>query len=74
MRSEGKVINKAAYIIMGISMSGNKEILGIWVRENESANHWLRVLTELKNRGERCLYCSYRLVNRFERCYKSNLS
>lgn len=60
MRSEGKVINKAAYIIMGISMSGNKEILGIWVSENESAKYWLGVLKEFKNGGERCLYCSYR--------------
>lgn len=56
VRSEGKVINKAAYIIMGISMSGIKDILGIWVGENESAKYWLSVLTELKNRGVKDIY------------------
>lgn len=56
VHSEGKVINKAAYIIMGISMSGNKEILGIWVGKSESAKYWLGVLTELKNRGVKDIY------------------
>jgi len=51
VRTDGKVINKAAYIILGINLSGNKEILGIWVGENESAKYWLSVLTDLKNRG-----------------------
>jgi transposase-like protein len=47
------VINKAAYVILGINLNGNKEILGIWVGENESAKYWLSVLTALKNRGVR---------------------
>lgn len=43
VRTDGKVINKAAYIILGINLSGNKEILDIWVCENESAKYWLSV-------------------------------
>jgi len=41
---------------MGISMSGIKDILGIWVGENESAKYWISVLTELKNRGVKDIY------------------
>lgn len=56
VRSDGKIVNKAAYIIMGINISGIKEILGIWVGENESAKYWLSVLTEIKNRGVKDIY------------------
>lgn len=56
VRSEGKVINKAAYIIIGVNMSGIKDVLGIWVGENESAKYWLGVLTDLKNRGVRDIF------------------
>lgn len=56
VRSDGKVVNKAAYIIIGINMSGNKEVLGIWVGENESAKYWLSVLTDLKNRGVKDIF------------------
>jgi len=51
VRTDGKVINKAAYVILGININGNKEVLGIWIGENESAKYWLSVLTDLKNRG-----------------------
>lgn len=56
VRSDGKVVNKAAYIIIGVNMSGNKEVLGIWVGENESAKYWLSVLTDLKNRGVKDIF------------------
>lgn len=56
VRSDGKVVNKAAYIIIGINMNGNKEVLGIWVGENESAKYWLSVLTDLKNRGVKDIF------------------
>ncbi|WP_096635773.1 IS256 family transposase [Clostridium cochlearium] len=56
VRSDGKVINKAAYIIIGVTMQGYKEVLGIWVGENESAKYWLSVLTDLKNRGVKDIF------------------
>lgn len=51
VRSEGRIINKAAYIAIGISLEGIKEVLGIWVGENETSKYWLKVLTDIKNRG-----------------------
>jgi len=56
VRSEGKIINKAAYIIIGVTISGIKDVLGIWVGENESAKYWLSVLTDLKNRGVKDIF------------------
>lgn len=51
VRSEGRIINKAAYIAIGINLEGIKEILGIWIGENESSKYWLKVLTDIRNRG-----------------------
>lgn len=51
VRTEGRIINKAAYIAIGINLDGFKEVLGIWIGENESSKYWLNVLTEIKNRG-----------------------
>lgn len=51
VRSEGRIINKAAYIAIGINLEGIKEVLGIWIGENESSKYWLKVLTDIKNRG-----------------------
>lgn len=50
-RSEGKVINKAVYTAIGINFEGKKEVLGLWMGENEGAKFWLSVITEIKNRG-----------------------
>jgi putative transposase len=50
-RSNGHVINKAVYLAIGITMDGIKEVLGMWVAENEGAKFWLQVVTELRNRG-----------------------
>ena len=51
VRSEGHIIKKAVYIAIGINMEGTREVLGMWVGENESAKFWLSVLNSLKNRG-----------------------
>ena len=51
VRSEGQIIKKAVYIAIGINMDGMKEVLGMWVGENESAKFWLSVMNSLKNRG-----------------------
>lgn len=51
VRDNQRVINKAIFVALGINLSGNKELLGLWMAENEGAKFWLSVLTELKNRG-----------------------
>ena len=53
MRSSGHVQNTAVYLALAITLEGKKELLGLWVGENEGAKFWLSVLTELKNRGVR---------------------
>jgi len=50
MRSEGHVRNVAVYAIVGIDLEGNKEVLGLWISDTESAKFWVTVLNELKNR------------------------
>lgn len=51
VRVDGHIISKAAYMVIGIDIEGQKDVLGIWIGENESAKFWLNVLNELKNRG-----------------------
>ena len=51
VRSEGQIVKKAVYIAIGIDLSGRKDVLGMWVGENESAKYWATVLNSLRNRG-----------------------
>ena len=51
VRQDNSVINKAVFLALGINLEGHKELLGMWIAENEGAKFWLSVLTELKNRG-----------------------
>jgi putative transposase len=51
VRKDARVINKCLYSVLGINIDGRKEILGMWLSENESASFWTGVLNELKNRG-----------------------
>jgi len=51
IRQDKRVINKAVYLALGVTLEGKKELLGLWLSENEGAKFWLSVLTELKNRG-----------------------
>jgi transposase-like protein len=51
VKQDGQVVNKAAYMVVGIDLDGKKDVLGIWIGENESAKFWLSVLNELKSRG-----------------------
>ena len=53
IRQDKRVINKAVYLALGVNMEGHKELLGLWLAENEGAKFWLNVLTELHNRGVR---------------------
>ena len=48
---DGRVANKAVYLALGIGLDGRKELLGMWISQNEGARFWLSVLTELRNRG-----------------------
>lgn len=51
IRDEGRIINKAAYTVLGINGDGFKDLLGIWIDQSEGANFWLSVLTDIRNRG-----------------------
>ncbi len=51
IRQDKHVINKAVYLVLGVNVEGHKELLGMWISENEGAKFWLNVLTELQNRG-----------------------
>ena len=51
VRQGSLVINKAVYLALGVNTDGQKDLLGMWMSENEGAKFWLSVLTELKNRG-----------------------
>ena len=46
-----RIVKKAAYVILGITLEGKKEILGVYIGENETSKFWLSVMTDLKNRN-----------------------
>lgn len=51
VREDKQIVVKAAYVVLGVNMDGEKDVLGIWVGANESSKFWLSVLNDLKNRG-----------------------
>ena len=51
VRSEGQIVKKAVYIAIGIQTNGIRDVLGMWIGENESAKYWMSILNSLKNRG-----------------------
>jgi len=53
IREDGKVLTKAVYSVLGVNLQGEKEVLGLYVGDNESARFWLQVLTDLSERGVR---------------------
>jgi len=56
VRDDGPVVKVAVYLALGITMAGQKEVLGMWAASSEGAKFWLHVLTELKNRGVRDIF------------------
>jgi putative transposase len=56
VRQDGRVINKAVYLAIGVNLDGLKEVLGIWTAETEGAKFWLQVVTELQNRGVKDIF------------------
>lgn len=55
-RDNHSIINKAVYLAIAVNMSGQKELLGIWVGKNEGSKFWMQVINELKNRGVQDIY------------------
>lgn len=51
IRDSGHVQNQAIYVVLGVDLAGQKEVLGLWTGQQEGAKFWLQVLTELKNTG-----------------------
>lgn len=51
VKHNNRIVNKAAYIVVGVDEDGYKDVLGIWIGENETSKFWLKILTDLKNRG-----------------------
>ncbi len=56
VRHNGTVINKAVYLAIGVTLDGQKDVLGMWVAETEGAKFWLQVVTELSNRGVKDIF------------------
>jgi transposase-like protein len=56
VKEDHQYIKKAAYVVLGINMEGRKDILGVWIGENESSKFWLSVLNDLKSRGIQDVY------------------
>ena len=51
IREDGRILNRAAYVVLGVTLEGNKDILSITIGANESSKFWLGMLNDLKNRG-----------------------
>jgi len=56
IREAGHVQNRAIHVVIGVTLEGQKEVLGLWTSQAEGAKFWLQVLTELQNRGVRDIY------------------
>ena len=56
VRDEGHIQNTAIYVVLGLNLEGQKEVLGLWVAQTEGAKFWLQVLTELQNRGVKDIF------------------
>lgn len=59
VHQDNRVINKCIYLALGVNLEGHKDLLGLWISENEGAKFWLSVLTDLQNRGIKdvCIFC-----------------
>ena len=56
VKEDHRYVTKAAYVVLGITMDGRKDILGVWIGEHESSKFWLNVLNDLKSRGVQDVY------------------
>jgi transposase-like protein len=53
VREDQRILHRALYLALGVDMEGQKELLGMWLGQNEGAKFWLSVFTELQNRGRK---------------------
>ncbi len=51
VKQNNRIVSKAAYVVIGIDYEGYKDVLGIWIGENESSKFWLKIMTDMQNRG-----------------------
>ena len=73
IRDNGHAINKAVYVVMGVNLEGLKEVLGLWISENEGAKFWLQIMTDLHKRGVKDIFiaCDFVEVDKlFVFCFK----
>jgi putative transposase len=56
IRAEHQIENRAIHVAIGVNLEGTKEVLGLWVADNEGAKFWLHVLTEIQNRGVKDIF------------------
>ena len=68
VKEDHRYVTKAAYVVLGITMDGRKDILGVWIGEHESSKFWLSVLNDLKSRGimDVYLFCTDGLCGMME--------
>ena len=72
VKENGSYVKKTVYVILGIKLDGRKELLGLWIGENETSKYWLSVLNDLKSRGvEDILIACVDGLNGFEQAIKS---
>ncbi len=72
VKQNNRIVSKAAYVVVGINTDGMKDVLGIWIGENETSKFWLKVLTDLKNRGvQRVTIFSVDGLSGFEQAIKA---
>lgn len=56
VRDQGHIVNKAVHMVIGVDMDGKKDMLGMWIEREEGAKFWLKVITELQNRGVKDIF------------------
>ena len=56
VKTDSKILKRAAYVVLGVNLEGRKDVLGIYIGENETSKFWLMVLSDLKNRGVKDIF------------------
>ena len=74
VREDGRILSRAAYVVLGVTVEGYKDILSITVGANETSKFWLGMLNDLKNRGVKMFFSSAWMVFRVLRSYSGSLS
>ena len=70
IKDKGKIVNKAAYVVLGINIEGYKDVLGIWIRESESSKFWQGRLNDLKTREIRKIIYTTNIIEEIHRQFR----